>query len=146
LLSWLERYAYEAESANVAAFAASNRTGLRGTAMATVASTTTFGDGTTTTWTPLTETNADGLPARYVGSGDRTFQVFGTFGGGAVALLGSIDGSNWAPLTDPQGEAISLTAAGIVSVMECPTWVRPLTSGGTDMSVTAKLFSKTQKS
>lgn len=113
--------------------------------MATVASATTFGDGQTVTWTPLTETNADGLPARFVGSGDRTFQVFGTFGGGTVALQGSIDGTNWAALKDPQGDAIGLTAAGIVSVMECPTWVRPFTSGGTGTSVTCRLFAKTQR-
>lgn len=111
--------------------------------MATVASTTTFGDGQTVTWTPLTETNADGNPARFVGSGDRTFQALGTFGaGGTITLEGSLDGTNWAVLNDSAGNAISLTEAGIVSVAECPTWTRPKVSAGTGVSLTAKLFAK----
>lgn len=114
--------------------------------MATVASATTFGDGQTVTWTPLTETNADGLPARYVGSGDRTFQAYGTWGsGGTLTLEGSVNGSNWVVLKDPQGDPISFTADGIATVMECPSWVRPKVSAGTGVSVTAKLFSKSGK-
>lgn len=111
--------------------------------MATVASATTFGDGQTVTWTPLTETNSDGLPARYVGAGDRTFQVFGTFGaGGTVILQGSTDGTNWATLRDSNNAEISLTDAGIRTVIDAPTWVRPLVSAGTGVSITAKLYSR----
>lgn len=109
--------------------------------MATVASTTTWGEGRTDVWTPLTETNSDGAPARSIGSGDRAFQVIGTFGaGGTVILEGSLDGTNWFGLKDPAGAAISFTSAGLRQVLENPSWLRPRVSAGTGVSVTASLF------
>lgn len=109
--------------------------------MATVTSASTFGEGRTETWTPLTETNADGLPTGSVGSGDRCFQATGTFGaGGTIILEGSLDGSNWFGLKDPAGAAISLTAAGIRQVLENPRFLRPRVTAGTGVSITAMLF------
>lgn len=111
--------------------------------MATVNYTTTDAllDQQTFTWTPLTETNADGQPAAFMGSGDRTVQVSGTFGGGTIILEGSIDGgANYFPLKDAGGTAISFTAAGGRSVLENCTLVRPRVTAGTGVSLTATLM------
>lgn len=92
------------------------------------------------TWTPLTETNADGSPAMFVGSGDRTFQVTGTFGGGTIVLEGSLNGTDWFTLKDPSNTAISLTSAGLRTVLENCTYVRPRVTAGTGVSLTAVLM------
>lgn len=91
------------------------------------------------TWA-LTTANADGEPCRFQGSGDRTFQVTGTFGsGGTIVLQGSLDGSNWFTLSDPSGDPVSFTSAGLAAVAESPIYVRPFVSAGTGVSVTAIL-------
>lgn len=99
--------------------------------MATVALTRQdFVDGSTARWTPLLNTD-DGAPATFVGSGDRTFQVLGTFGtGGTVIVEGSLDGTNWFQLRDPSHTAISLTAAGGRAVLENVPFLRPRVTGG----------------
>jgi hypothetical protein len=78
---------------------------------------------------------------------DRTVQIVGTFGaGGAVNFEGSNDGTNWAILTDPQGNAITKTSAAIESVTETPRYVRPSVTAGdgsTDLSVI--LFARTPR-
>lgn len=78
---------------------------------------------------------------------DRTVQIIGTFGaGGAVNFEGSNDGTNWAILTDPQGNAITKTSASIESVTETPRYVRPSVTAGdgtTDLSVI--LFARTPR-
>lgn len=91
------------------------------------------------TWTPLTTTNVDGGAIEMPGSADRTIQFTGTFGASATVIL---QGSNfpapvastdadWFTLTDPQGNAISKTAAAGEAVLELTRWIRPkLTSGG----------------
>lgn len=62
---------------------------------------------------------------------DKGVQVFGTFGtGGAVQLHGSNDGSNWAPLDDPQGNALTFTGAGIKFVAEATRYIRPVVTAG----------------
>lgn len=61
---------------------------------------------------------------------DRTVQVVGTFGGATVVIEGSLDGENYATLADPQGNALSFTAAGLESVMEVTKYIRPGVSGG----------------
>lgn len=90
-------------------------------------------------WTPLTSANVDGAPLEMPGCADRSFQVAGTFAGATVVCQGSNDGSNWATLTDPQGNAISFTSAGLEQVMEITRHLRPFLSGGaggTSISVT----------
>lgn len=73
----------------------------------------------------------DGAPIEMPGSSDRSIQYQGTFGtGGTIILEGSNDGVNYHPLTDPQGNAISKTAAGIEAVMELTRYVRPRVSAG----------------
>lgn len=66
-----------------------------------------------------------------------TAQVIGTFGGATVALQGSNDGTNWAPLQwkGKTATALSVTAAGLAEAVECPAYIRPVTTGGTGTDV-----------
>jgi len=89
-------------------------------------------------WTPLTTTNADGGAIEMPGSADRTIQFVGTFGaGGTIILQGSNlpsptagTDTDWFTLTDPQGNAISKTAAAGEAVLELTRWIRPKVTGG----------------
>jgi hypothetical protein len=62
---------------------------------------------------------------------DKTISVMGTFGAaGAIALLGSNDGVNWAPVHQAYTDtAISFTAAGLQAVAESPAYLQPQLSG-----------------
>jgi hypothetical protein len=93
------------------------------------------------TWTPLG--NADsGSAYTTVGFPDRSVQVTGTFGGATVVFEGSNDGSNYVTLSDPLGNAISVTGADLFQVSELPLWVRPRTSGGTGTAVTVMMVAR----
>ena len=107
--------------------------------MPTINSATQHGEGVLSTW-PALATNDDGVPVGLIGSGDRTFAAFGTFGGGTVTLQGSLDGTNWFTLRDPQGANVALTAAGIRSVLEAPSFIRPLVTGGSGVAITCQLL------
>jgi hypothetical protein len=91
------------------------------------------------TWTGLLNTD-DGAPADWVDYSDRCFQVTGTFGaGGSVTIQGSNDGTNWAALADPQGNALTFTSQRIEQALELPRFVRPLVTAGdgtTSLTVT----------
>lgn len=92
------------------------------------------------TWTPL----ANGDTGAAVSSpllGRMTVQVTGTFGaGGTVVLQGSNDGTNWETLNDKAPAAISLTAAGLVAVLETPVFIRPsVTAGDGTTALTVRL-------
>ena len=95
------------------------------------------------TWTTL-DSDDSGIPIEVVDYTDRTVTVTGTFGAaGSVTLQGSNDGTNWFALTDPQGNAITKTAAGMELVVEAPVYIRPLvTAGDGTTSLTVKLFCK----
>lgn len=99
--------------------------------MATIALVRTdFVDGCAALWTPLANSD-DGAPAAFIGSGDRTVQVTGTFGtGGTVIIEGSLDGTTYFQLRDPTHTVISLTAAGGRAVLENVPWIRPRVTGG----------------
>ena len=65
------------------------------------------------------------------GFADRSVQITGTFGtGGTVLIEGSNDGTNYATLNDPQGVAISKTAAGIFEISQIVKFIRPRVSAG----------------
>jgi hypothetical protein len=82
------------------------------------------------TWTGLLNTD-DGAPAEWVDYSDRCFQVTGTFGaGGSCTIQGSNDGTNWAALADPQGNALTFTSQRIEQALELPRYVRPLVTAG----------------
>lgn len=55
-------------------------------------------------------------------------EAFGV--GGTIKLRGGNDGVAYYDLTDPQGNAISKTAAGIELVAEAPKWARPEVTAG----------------
>lgn len=103
--------------------------------MATVTPTTTrigsFGDNAhVISWTPLANGDS-GAAITMPGSADRAVQITGTFGaGGTVVIEGTIDGTNYVTLTDPQGNAISKTAAAIEAISEIVSQIRPRVTAG----------------
>lgn len=77
--------------------------------------------------------------------GDATVTFEGTFGvGGSITLNGSNDNVNFYPLTDPQGNAITKTAAATETIEEAPLYIRPnVTAGdGTTLLQCRVLFRK----
>lgn len=88
-------------------------------------------------WTPLTETNADGSAANVAfATVSITVQVRGTFGGTSVAIEGSMDGTNWFTCKDATGTAIAITSAGGCSLSDLPVYIRPKLTGGSSASIT----------
>jgi hypothetical protein len=74
---------------------------------------------------------------------DKSIQVSGTFGaGGDIRVEGSVDPDKvvFSPLTDPQGNTVALTAAGIETILENVAYIRPTVSAGTGVSVTVRIF------
>ena len=62
---------------------------------------------------------------------DKSVQVVGTFGsGGGISLEGSNNGTDWAVLTDPQGNDLNITSSKIEMVTEATLKVRPRVIGG----------------
>lgn len=78
-------------------------------------------------------------PDAYSGYTERTVQVVGTFGtGGTLLIEGSIDGTNYSTLNDPQGNALSVQVAKIETIMEATPYLRARVSAGdgtTDLAV-----------
>jgi len=93
------------------------------------------------TWTGL-DSDDSGIPIEAVDYVDRTVAITGTFGaGGSITLQGSNDNTTWFALTDPQGNAVTKTAAGMELISEAPVYIRPLvTAGDVTTSLTVKLF------
>lgn len=91
-------------------------------------------------WETLTEVNLDGAGIEIPGLSDRSVQATGTFGGTSIAMQGSNDGAIWAPLLDPQGNAVIFTAAGIKQIQELTQFVRPLLTGGAAVDVDVTLY------
>ena len=81
----------------------------------------------------------DGLPIDFSQYSDRIVQVLGTFGlGGSVRLEGSINGTDYNVLTDPQGNSLDISMASIEAVTELVRYVRPRVTAGdgsTNLSV-----------
>lgn len=91
------------------------------------------------TWAGLLNTDT-GAPVVWTEYADRCFQVTGTFGtGGSCTVQGSNDGTNWASLTDPLGNALTFTSQRIEQALELPRYVRPIVTAGdgtTNLAVT----------
>jgi len=85
------------------------------------------------TWTGL-DLDDSGIPIEIVDYPDRTVTITGTFGAtGSLTMQGTNDAlpsSNWFALTDPQGNAITKTAAGMEMISEAPRYIRPLVTAG----------------
>lgn len=73
-----------------------------------------------------------GAPVLMTEHRDRSVQVLGTFGlAGSVQIEGSNDGgTTWAILTDPQGNALTFTAAKIEAITEFVHMIRPKCTAG----------------
>lgn len=91
------------------------------------------------TWAAMA-TGDTGAAIRYAGAADRTVQIVGTFSGSTVTLQGSLDGDNWAALTDAQGNAIAMAAAGLEAITELVRFVRPVVTGGSGAGLTVMLL------
>lgn len=93
------------------------------------------------TWAGL-DSDDSGAAIECMDYADRTVQITGTFGAaGSITMQGSNDGTNWFPLTDPQGNAITKTAAALELIMEAPLYLRPLvTAGDGTTNLTVKLL------
>lgn len=94
-------------------------------------------------WTGLLNGD-DGVPLEGADWADRTIQFDGTFGaGGSISLLGSNDGTNYFALTDPQGNAITKTAAGLEVIEEGPRYIKPsVTAGDGTTSLNARIWGR----
>ena len=93
-------------------------------------------------WEGLTKATDDvgeTLGTDYASYTERTVQVIGTFGtGGTCTIQGSIDGTTWATLNDPQGNALTVQAAKIETILEATPYLRPNITAGdgsTDLDV-----------
>lgn len=73
---------------------------------------------------------------------DRSVQMSGTWNGATVLLEGSIDGTTYLPLTDPQGNAISKTADALEAITEIVNFVRPRCSSGAVTSLTILVLAR----
>jgi hypothetical protein len=79
-------------------------------------------------------------PLAYSQWADRSVQAEGTFGAATVTLQGSNSGNTYVALSDPLGNTLSLTSAGIKQVMEVTGYVKPVLTGGdgtTSITITA---------
>lgn len=96
------------------------------------------------TWTALTE-NDTAAPVDCGDFADRSVFIGGTFGSATVIFQGSNDGTNYVVLTDPQGNNISKTSAGLEAVTELTAYARPSASGGTSQSVNVVMIGRRQQ-
>ncbi len=96
------------------------------------------------TWSGLLQSSTDdGTPFKSPGWSDRSVQVLGTLGtGGSVRMEGSNvatpGASDWATLTDPQGNALDIASLKIEQISELTLWIRPRITAGdgtTNLSV-----------
>ena len=94
--------------------------------------------GVILTWSALA-TGDEGDSQETIDLADRSVAFTGTFGGATAVLQGSNDGSNWFTLTDPFGNVISRTAAGLVQVLEFTRYVKPVVTGGAGVNIAATL-------
>jgi hypothetical protein len=83
-------------------------------------------------WETVTATDNVGAAVEMGAFRDRSVQVIGDFGtGGTLVIEGSNDGgTTYATLTDPQGNALSFTAAGLEAITEMVGHIRPRLSAG----------------
>ena len=83
-------------------------------------------------WAGFAASGDVGTAVQYENLTDRTVQITGTFTGSpTIVIEGSNDGTNYETLTDPQGNALSFTAAGLEAISENPKYIRPRATAGT---------------
>lgn len=100
-----------------------------------------FGEMVVITWTLASGDTA--APVSFAEYADRSFQLEGDDGGGTTTIEGSLDGTNYKVLTDPQGNALSFTAVNIIEqISEATVWIKPVLTGGAAGSIVVTLFGK----
>lgn len=102
-----------------------------------------FDKAVTVTWSSLANGDS-GTPVSLAAYSDRSIQVNGTFGsGGNVNIEGSLDGTNYFTLTDPQGNALAVTAGKIEAISELVAFIRPdVTAGDGTTALTVTLLAR----
>lgn len=93
-----------------------------------------------TSWAGVTT----GIPLTLSAYPDKTVGVHGTWGAATFVVEGSMDGTNYFTLNDSRGEgnAISLTADNIVTILENPYYIRCKTTGGTGTALTVTIIAQ----
>jgi hypothetical protein len=81
-------------------------------------------------------------PIEMPASSDRSVQMAGTFAGASIAMQGSNDGTNFVTLTDPQGNPLLFSSAGLEQISEITRYVKPVTTVGTPTSVVVSMLSR----
>jgi len=82
-----------------------------------------------------------GKPVSMAAWPDKTVTITATFGsatlrGSNLAAPDDTNTAHWFNLTDPQGNAITLTANGGELIAENPLWISPITTGGSAYVIT----------
>lgn len=87
-------------------------------------------DAIKVTWSAIA--NGDTIQAFHGFSeyADRSVQVGGTIDSSTVVIQGSNDGTTFATLNDPLGNALSFTSAGLKAILEYVEFIKIATSGG----------------
>lgn len=95
------------------------------------------------TW-PDMANGDDGERIELANFADRSVQVTGEFGiGGQVRIEGSINGTDYAPLTDPQGNNLDIGTAKIEAISEVVRYIRPrVIAGDSNTSLTVTMLLK----
>lgn len=105
------------------------------------------GDYALITWVLTTADHTGDAVVGLEDYADMTVQVLGTFGGATVTLEGSLDGgTTYAPLTDPQGNAIAKTSAALEGVSEAvPRFRARLSVVGVGATITCIVYARKSK-
>lgn len=95
----------------------------------------------------LTTAADTGIAVQRPGAADRVIQVLGTMGGATCIAEGSLDGgTTYFPLKDPNGNAISFTAAGGAAITENSLLIRPrLSVAGSGAAIEVYLLSRSNR-
>lgn len=90
----------------------------------------------TFTWGPFTASGDVGTAMGHPQYSYRTYIVTGDFSSGqSVTLEGSNDGTNWVPLTNRQGTAMTFTAPGMNTSQDMPFYTRPRMTAGSSTGI-----------
>ena len=93
------------------------------------------------TWTWTAITSGDTASAVDVGGNLGAIYFGGTFDSATVVMKGSLNGSNYVAMTDPQGNALSKTAEALEQFEERVRFMQPTHSGGSgSQSLTIVVF------
>ena len=106
-----------------------------------IAPDTKFGEMFVWQWTLASGDTAD--PISFAEYSDRSVQIEGDDGGGTTTIEGTLDGTNYKVLTDPQGNALSFTSVNVIEqISEATVKIKPVLTGGAAGSIVVTVFGK----